>query len=46
MTYFLFAVRFKTHHLEDKLRKSQALVDNAANTDRTDPAGTVLDTAC
>lgn len=43
---FYLTITLKTHHLEDKLQKSQALVDNAANTGRTGPAGMVLDTAC
>lgn len=42
---FYFTMRLKTHHLEDKLQKNQALVDSAASTGRTDPAGTAPDTA-
>lgn len=44
--YFSFYfTALKTHHLEDKLQKSQAQVDNVANTGRTGPVGMVLDIA-
>jgi len=44
-SYFSFYFTLKTHHQEDKLRKSQAPVDSAASTGHMGLADTVQDTA-